>query len=276
MKKLLFILLFAAIITIEAMAQIISFDAGFDENQIKMRVKQLDEFISRFNYESDIHGNQIEDKQDQVIRKKYVYSLFNSELFDNMTDTLPELYDEFVSIVTDDFQPAYINFTDSNWMAQAECKAIFNGEQIDITVFLQIEHIKGYEYKWVIIGVKDSIFSLNPKRQNPGLIISPTDNELRFMSLPDLSSVNQQDITNYSSKDYLVDKLTVFNTLVYTGQLNIKYIEKVNYVFFQIPGYVFEVKHFVRSSYNSGWLISKIEKKEDYKKASFWNDILNK
>ena len=257
------------------MAQIISFETGFDENRLKMRVKQLDEFISRFNYENDILGNPVENRQDVEMRKKYVYSLLNEELLDESDDISPELYNDFVNIVTDVRQPSYIRFTDTDWLAQADCEAVYNGKKINLTVFLRIEHIEGYQYKWVIIGVKDSLFSLKPDKQNPGIIISPTDNELRFMSLPDLSGKNRQNVTNYSPKEYTVDKLTVFNTLIYTGQLKIEYTKKVSYLFFQIPGYVFQVEHFERNSYNVGWLISKVEKKKESEKAIYWNKIVN-
>ena len=276
MEKTIFILLFAAILTHKANAQIISFNAGFDENRLTMRVKQLDEFIARFNYENDIWGNPVANKQDMEMRKKYVYSLFNEELFDNSSDDFPELYKDFINTVSDVRQPAYIRFTDTDWLAQADCKAIYNGKQIDLTLFLCIEHIEGDRYKWVIIGVKDSLFALNPDKRNPGMLISPTDNELRFMSLPDLSGKNRQNITNYAPKEYRVDKLTVFNTLIYTGQLHIEYVKAVSYLFFQIPDYVFYVAHFERNIYNVGWLISKVEKKNEDEKAIYWNESINK
>jgi len=241
-----------------------------------MRVKQIDEFISRFNYEKDILGNPVENSLDMEIRKKYVNSLFNEKLFENLSDSLPELYEDFVNTVTDVSQPAYIRFTDTDWMAQADCEAKYNGKKIYMTVFLRIEHIEDYQYKWVIIGVKDSLFALIPDKRNPGIIISPTDNELRFMSLPDLSGKNRKDIINYSPKEYTVDKLTVFNTLVFTGQLKIEFVKNVSYLFFQIPDYVFHVENFERNSYNAGWLISKVEKKKEFEKAFYWYEIVNK
>lgn len=275
MKKMISFLLLAELMSIKVIAQIISFDSGFDENRLKIRVELLDEFISRFNYEKDVLGNSVENKQDMEMRKKYVYSLFNEDLFKDFDNELPKSYEDFVNTVTNIKQPAYIYFTDTDWLAQADCKAMYNGKQIELTVFLRIEHIEGYKYKWVIIGLKNPLLSLNPDKQNPGIIISPTDNELRFMNLPDLSGKNHRNIINYSPKEYTVDKLTVFNALVYTGQLKIEYVKKVNYLFFQIPGYVFKVEHFERDRDNAGWLISEIQEIKESEKPKYWNEIVN-
>ena len=275
MKKITFLLLLAELMSIKATAQFIGLDSRFNENRLKMRVELLDEFISRFNYEKDVFGNLVENRQDIEMRKRYVYSTFNEDIFKNIDNELSKYYQKFVNTVTNIEQPAYVYFTDTDWLAQADCMAMYNGKKIELTVFLRIEHIENYKYKLIIIGLKNPIFSLIPDKQNPGIIISPTDNELRFMSLPDLSGKNHKNIINYSPKEYKVDKLTVFNTLIYTGQLKIEYVKKVSYLFFQVPDYVFKVEHFERDRDNAGWLISEIKEIKELEKPKYWNEIVN-
>jgi hypothetical protein len=83
-------------------------------------------------------------------------------------------------------------------------------------------------------------------------------------------------VINYSAKSYHVDQLSVFNTLIYTGQLKIEYVQKIVYHFLQAPNYIFLVEHFDRNSSNAGWLISSIIKINDFEKESYLNHIMGK
>jgi hypothetical protein len=239
----------------------ILFDGVFDEEQLKMRVKQLDEFISRFNYEKDIEGKLITNREDTAMRKRYIINLFDRDLLENANDSLAQEYLDFIRTVINPHKPVFLHFTDRNWQAEAVCRATFNGKPIQISVFLQTDAISKNEYKWAIVSAEGDIFDLKPKRQNPGIRISPVDNELGFMNLSDISSGEDcKNILNYSVSGYSVDNLTAFNTLIYNGFLKINYVQKIIYHFWQVPGYVFTVEHFERNSYNAGWLISKLSK----------------
>ena len=233
----------------------------FNEYQMKARVKQLDEFVSRFNYEKDIEGIVVKNQQDTAKRKIYVASLFNKELVTNAKENVLQVYYEFIETVINPSKPVYLHFSDTNWTAQAICKAVFKGKPVQISLFLKTEKINDDEYKWVINSVKGEIFDLKPDKKNPGLMISPVDNELSFMSLADIDGAAGRNIVNYSYKNYSADKLSVFNTLIYNELLNIEYVQKIVYHFYQVSGFIFTVEHFERESNNAGWLISSIIKK---------------
>jgi len=242
-----------------------------------MRVKQVDEFEVRFNYEQDIEGRMVQDTITNIeMRKKYILSLCDEELFKkDQSDSIVYLINDFLNVATNEKNPIFIRFTDNNWIAHAECNITLNGKPETLFISLQTEKIKQYQYKWVIIGAKGSILALPPTKNNPGIMISPVDNELRFMSLQNISGDDNKDVINYSFADYETDQLTVLNTLIYTGQLKILNARNVVYYYFQVPGYVFKVEHFERDSDNVGWLISEIIKMEDTKKKYFWNKIMN-
>jgi len=248
-----------ATVTLPLQSQIYIGDP-FNEQQLKMRVKQLDEFVSRFNYEKDIDGITVKNRQDTAKRKLYIASLFNKDLVTNVKETVLEVYYEFIETVVNPSKPVYLHFADTNWTAEAICKAVFKGKPVRISLFLKTEKINDNEYKWVINSVQGEIFDLKPDKKNPGLMISPVDNELGFMSLADISGKAGKNIINYSYKNYSVDNLSVFNTLIYTGLLNIEYVQKVVYYFYQAPDFIFTVEHFEREDSNAGWLISSIIK----------------
>ena len=239
------------------------FNSNFEETSFKMRVKQLDEFFNRFNYEKDMEDKTILNKQDTAMRKRYIFNLFNRELFLKLNDSLKQEYMTFVETVISPQQPVYLHFTDSNWQAEAICQATFQGKPIQISLFLKTDTVNSKEYKWAIYSVDGDIFKLIPAKQNPGIRISPVDNELGFMNLPDIAKGDVcRNIMNYSVNTFSVDKLSVFNTLVYYGLLKIDYVRKIVYHFEQVPGYIFSVEHFERNTDNVGWLISNIKIKQ--------------
>ncbi|MDR3268473.1 MAG: hypothetical protein LBT83_05350 [Tannerella sp.] len=275
MKKKLRALLFFCLLSSCLSAQTIELGSGFNENRLKMRVKQVDEFMERFNYEKDLRGNPVSNRLDAGVRKKYIFSLFNEDLLRQTNDSLLEVYADFANVVTNIHKPTYIDFTDNKWIAQCNCKVACNGKASNIFVFLKPEKIREYEYKWVIVGAGGDLLTLQPARTNPGIMISPTENELNFMNLPRISGKDNKDVVNYMSEDYTVNPVTVLNTLIYTGQLKIEYVNKVVYHFFQAPGYVFKVEHFERDSDNAGWLISGVMRLSQSEKENYRNNIIN-
>ena len=277
--KRLNIFVFIFIVSFKMNAQQIVFGSGFNEERLKMRVKQIDEFKARFNYKQDIEGQKIQDSTNIEMRKKYIFSLFDENIVSPAiwNDSIENLYNDFLDIVVNEKKPIYIRFTDKNWIAQAECNVTLNGRPEKIIISLQVEKIRQYEYKWVIVGAKGSILALPPTNEkNPGIMISPIDNELRFMSLRNISdNNNNKDIIHYSYTDYEPDQITVLNTLIYTGQLKIQNVQRVVYYFFQVPGFVFRVEHFERDSDNVGWLIAEIIKVSNWTKNQFKHKLIN-
>lgn len=131
----------------------------------------------------------------------------------------------------------------------------FQRKEVTFPMYLTVEPRGKDMYKWVIADVEGKIFELSPSRESDKIMLLPNEHESNFMRLNSITSEKDDYITLYSSKCQNVNKLTVFNTLVYYGYLNIDYVTDIEYTFLQVPGYMFTIKEYERESTNSGWLI---------------------
>ena len=261
MNNRLFLTVMALFFSANSFAQI-SLGGTFDEQILQMRVKQLNQFFDRFNYERDIENKAIIGNKNAPERQRYIANLFNKEMVMNVPDSVFQMYMQFIETATNPLNPVYIHFADTNWVAQADCKVIFKGKPAKIILFLKTEKIEDNRYKWIVSDVVGEILDLKPEKQDADIMISPVANELNFMSLSsEMTNLHKKNIVNYMNNDYRVDKLSVFNSLIYYDLLKIEHVEKLVYHFYQVPNFVFSVEHFERQSNNVGWLISNVIKK---------------
>lgn len=235
-------------------AQIIN--TNFNEHALQLRVKQLDEFRKRFNYETDIQGKKPIDKNDTLIHKKYIMSLFDVNLYKDSTHL--KIINSFSNQVISRQTKQNIQFTDSDWYAQVYCSIKYNGLIKKISLILKPQKIKEYEYKWVIIGAYADFLNIEPTKKNNGLMLSPVDNEINFMTLADVINNNSVNILNYVNTEFEPDYLSLFLYLVKNKSIQFNTVERILYHFLQIPNYIFVVQHFERNNGNSGWLVSDI------------------
>ena len=73
-----------------------------------------------------------------------------------------------------------------------------------------------------------------------------------------------------------MDETSVFLADVYNGLLDIEYVKDLQFVFYQVPGYVFRIKFIERATNNTGWLITSFDKISEIEKDSFLNYLYNK
>lgn len=225
-----------------------------DKNPLdfRLRVKQVEEFMRRFNLEEK--NELFESELDYTKRMRYnLTALFDYEILEARKGDVVE----FVETVLQD--SVKLHFTDSTWNAIAECSAIYENQETEVTLTLGVEHVSDYMYKWVIQDAKGKILRLPVQKENPGLKISPTDNEVNFMSLNHITTSESKNIRQYGAKGNSIDELSSFCALVYAGKLRINHVKDLSYVF-HIHDYEFVVRHFMRDALNSGWLISEFRK----------------
>lgn len=211
----------------------------------KYHVKQIDEFMSRFNGNSQAFDS-------TLTRDKLLISLFDESYYIKNKD----LSDKFISSII--ANSSKLEFSGENWYAEALCNATYAGKSINLTLELKVERIKDNMFKWVICGAESNVLELSPSKRNPGLIVSPADNEINFMSLSHITKTEHKNILNYTTSYFKPEKLSVFYTLVYNGLVKISNVKALKY-HFEIGKYHFTVQYHSRDSYNSGWLISNIE-----------------
>ncbi len=241
--------------------QIVGTSEGFNEEEIMRRVKQVDEFFKRFNYETDFEGKSMAGKFDNQERMKYVFSLFDTTFLAKTNQERRELIETFVKKACKDENGYFLNFNDGSWYADADCQVILNGKETSIKLLLKIERIDEKRNKWVIFDAISPILSLTPEPKELKTVISPVDHEINFMKLADLTEMYHAGVTHFAHSDYKKDELSVFFWLIKNRMLKIKHVENLVFHFETIPDFVFTVKHTERKGNNSGWLIGDLKAK---------------
>lgn len=239
-----------------------------NRDQYLAKVKLVDEFFARFNGQ--------ETRQD--ISSKYrdrassVMLLFDLAKFKSKSDSGFVAAERFSKKVAAD--SVFINYEDGKWYAKAKCTGLLSQKAVNFYVYLTVEEVKDSVYKWVIANVDGDIFKTMRDNPHEELFISPNSHELFFSSLRNITKDAYEFIDDYAKKTFKADKLSVFMTLVRCGKLKISAVSNLEFVFTQVPNYVFTIRHFERESKNAGWLIDKLEEMTEKEKYDLTKDIL--
>lgn len=253
MKYLYFIVCFCSLPICHAYAQ---WEHHLDERKFQLRVKQIDEFMVRFNG-TDENKPQIAPSGKE--RTRCLRNLFNVDAFrDEGTGDLNVTGKDFISrVLADSIQ---LHFEDSTWQAEVLCDVLLQDVPCRMTFVLQPERIRQYEYKWVIKDVQGTLFERLAQHSDTLAILSPVEHETGFIGLIELPQTNARHFTDFYPAGYLPDRLSALNAWVHCGLLKIVQPQEVVYVFRNVPGYEFRVERFEkRGSYNTGWLISSLQ-----------------
>ncbi len=219
----------------------------------KYEIKQLDEFIMRFNLQEMM----ISPEEDSLWQYKNRILLFDKESYIAMQEKSDCMIRQ---IVNDSLS---IHFSDSTWHATVSCLVRFKEKKDTLTLMLHTQEIKEKVYKWVISDAYGNILNLKSQYHSHYNRIPPTDNELNFISLSNITESNRDNILQYSDSTYTHSSLTTFYTLVYYGLLKIERVIELTYHFKISPDYEFDIKYFNRMEGNSGWLIYNIIAKKN-------------
>ena len=247
---------------IELQAQAIS---GLNRDQYLAKVKLVSQFFSRFNGKETKEGLALED------RVSNVKMLFDLSKFKSNDDPGYLRADTFARRVVSD--SITLHYTDPQWFAKVGCSGKLKGKPVKFTLYLNVENRKENMYKWVIKNAEGSIFKTDRYQGDDQLFILPNDHEQFFMSLSKLTSETHELIDEYLRKDYKPSSLTIFETLVRQGLLKIEHTDEVEFVFMQVPGYIFTLKHFERESKNAGWLIDTLTECSEQEKIKMMEQL---
>lgn len=223
-----------------------------NEAVLRLRIKQIEEFMARFTHPTDRMARPLANLGDAKAYEAGIEMLVEATYRRKHVDAVRD----FAQAVSKSKTP--LRFTDAFWYAELQCDVKYRGQAETVTLYLRVEPIAQLRYKWVLVWAEGPCLSQKPKRSNPGLIISPVEHELNFMSLVDLLNTAPSDGQNYCSRTYKPDMLSVFLALMRAGVLTFEGVRDIRYHFFQVPGYIFRVGHFERQGTNVGWLIDSI------------------
>jgi hypothetical protein len=223
------------------------------------RVKLVDEFFARFNGEEfrpDINQN-------YANRIDGILLLLDLQKYESKNDSNFVRASEFAQRAAED--SVKLNFEDRDWYAKIQCKGKLNKADVSFAMYLTVEDRGNSMYRWAISAVDGDVFLTSRDRPHNELFIMPNDDEQFFQSVPRITTETYQFIDDYVKESYTADPLSVFLTLVRSNQLKIEKIDDVEFVFMQVPEYIFTVKYFDRDNMNAGWLINSITKCEEKK-----------
>lgn len=232
------------------------FTTVIDENALQFRVKQIDEFFVRFNYETDYKGDKPTNPSDKEEQKRNMLTLFNLDKFSNEKHEIDSTVNNFIDYLID--KKIKIHYEDSTWNAEAKSSFVYEGKKYDAIFILKPERIKDVMFKWVITDIQSPLFAQYPKTPQDTIIISPAEHGIGFMTLPETINLNKASVGTAYAKGYHRSNLPVFDYLVASGKIKMNAVTKVIY-HFHLKDADFDVERIEKdNSYNQGWLINKL------------------
>ena len=240
------------------------FTPVIDETALQFRVKQIDEFFARFNFETNFMGEAIQDSTDKEMRKKNLLTLVNLDKFKDKDNKTDSVLNRFVDYVID--KNIKIHYADSTWAAEAIGSVMYEGKKYDITFTLKTEQIKDVIYKWVVTEIETPLFKKFPVKPKNVITISPAEHGIGFMTLPETFNLNKSAVGTTFEKGYQRNNLVLFDYLMSSGKMKMNAIIKVKY-HFSTKDVDFDVERIEKDKeYNQGWLINYIHfKNQDTK-----------
>jgi len=235
-----------------------------------IRVKQFNEFISRFNYEKDFLNKDIGPAfSKKISRGQYIGLLFNnasdSRLPENdMPDTMVA---GFIQTVCND--SLFIETYSDLVFAELKCRVTVKGKNSVLSVLARQEVDHGL--KWSLISVhpdlspdgtgvgKGGQYASPAVQSGQPDYIPPLSNETNFIVLKKILAPGNN-LQIYTAKHHNPGRINEFYHAVGTGVLKFNYVESITYYLFDIPGWVIMIRNYQRDTANSGWLISELER----------------
>lgn len=246
---------------------------GFpDEENFALKVKQIDEFIDRFNRaEATPIREYVREHRavDSLGGAALVLSLFNRE-----DTTWNETHvREFVSEVVRHRSATPLDFYDGGWYAELDCTGQYRGKEENFTLVLSLEVLRrGRGSKWVIEGVSADFLKLG-RSQDRRRALNPASYGTDFMDLSEALR-DTANFRNYLGTRQQPSQLLLFFNELCEGSLAFKQVNDITYHFLQIDNWIFKVRDFNRDTPNSGWLISELMKVTDVQKLQYREKIL--
>jgi hypothetical protein len=252
-----------------------------DDKNFISEVKQLDQFVKRFNNEEDIlTGNEkskkeiVKEKENIIEFQEYRKRLLSSLLNHKDSNLLNKLTIDFINFTCDEANHIFIRYSDDNWFATINCKIIYKEKPKNLILTLRIDGDYKIGFKWVLVGANADFLNIEATRKDTTKFIGPMNHELGFMDLLKVFD-DSKNMPEYTSKQFMPDGLSILLFLVKTKEIKYLKVDSIRYHFLQIENWIFTVDYFNRYEINSGWLISSIIKTNDTDKLRYKKTVLS-
>lgn len=253
----LIILLVGFLLSLRISAQVLPMT--IDETPLEFKVKQIDEFMHRFNFDTMYNGVKPSDSVSLDERLMNMYTVFRLNNFKTSGGEPNKLMRDFCNYVID--KNLKLQYEENNWMAEVVCNAKMQNKNVQVSLFLQTEKIRDVLYKWVLVDVSSVFMQGLDSASKDSLFISPAEHGISFITLPRIINLSVADVNTIFKKDWTLDRLSVFSYLISSKQLTLSDVDKVVY-HWSLGNYLFDVERFEgEESPNQGWLISNLSEK---------------
>ncbi len=235
-----------------------------DETALYAETKQVNQFFRRFNAEETRDGERLypesEGYHDPAFRESFLDILFDNERF--ASGASAQLKDRFTGQVLgrDGQAPVFLDFHGSHWFAELECLFQYGGKEQPLTIFLHLEADR-LGHKWVIDQVRFAPYAerIPPPREAGDEFLHPLSHELDFMNLAKVFR-SSKDLAGYLPQGWTPDPLTLFLLDVAEGNMRFRTVRSLRFHFLQVPGWYFRLEDVQREGYNTGWLITELQR----------------
>lgn len=253
MKRLIVMGILVCVAAVNATSQIPLSDL-LDRELYLAKVKLVDEFFARFN------GEELRNDlgPEYLNRESGVLLLFDVAKYKSRTDSGFVAAQTFAQHVIN--SGTKLNFEDKEWFAKIKCHGKLVQKNVTFDMVLCVEERDSAMFRWAICDVEGDIFTTSRDKNHKELFIMPNDHEQFFMSMRRATTETYKFIDDYVKHSYRADALSTFLALVRNNQLKIDAVTNVEFVFLQVPDYIFTIKYFERDSKNAGWLIDSFNK----------------
>lgn len=250
--------------------------AGSQESFFLYEVKLIEEFIERFNDDSDSYVREqsrtLYGTDSMINRRRMLRSLFNKRQHWN-ADTA-----RFISQVTDPARPQLLSFTDTGWYAEVKTVFLISGAKTNVTLVLHMKPDNG-GYKWMIAGMSPVTITAVPavvaaKVAESGYI--PTSAYgTGFVIFHQLFTPSALHVPSYFEPQLAaMPRGQLLINAVLQVKATFLQVQSVRYHFCNIPGWQFTVDQFKRKETNTGWLISSLQPVDEKAKEASLKKLL--
>ena len=260
-------------------SQVFENDAGQREKLFIYKVKQIDEFFERFNNDTGSFIRRLYKQRGikfKIDRPTLIRSLFNY-----VTQSWPNgAIDSFVKKALIVQMPSSGDYYGEDWFAEAICRFEYNSNTIDVPVILRTNTDRNKRSKWIITGVKQTIFkssaplSITMRTSVPGKFISPVSHCNDFIELVNVFEDKQNLSAYFDQSFFQKNNATGFYNAILKNQIKFLHVKEIRYHFLQVNNYIFTVQHFERNSLNAGWLINNLTTASAADKQHFRKELL--
>ncbi len=225
------------------------------------QVKVIDEFIERFNNDSNSYlRTQCRTRfgtDTMLTRTRMLHALISKHR--RWTDTSSILINQ---ILTQNHQ---IHFTDSTWFARTTCRFLLHGRPVSIPIILYI-HTYQHTYQWQIAAIghinttaTPPTTTITPPSSTTPCFIPTSAHGTNWLQLH--TTLTPQHICSHIFRSNIRNNPATlqFITLIRSGQLIFSQAQNTTYHFANIPGWLLTVANQPQAATNSGWLITNIQ-----------------